>query len=121
MHSSFGIKRQWHYCRAIPKRYAQIDERGGFSAHERYFDGQAESRRNFWSTGAGVGRGSDFGETPCQLLNAIVQRRRRHGLCAKPSEMISDQELLERLRLIFAGSIATQEQPAVLGLVEQPE
>ena len=60
---------------------------------------------------------------PVARYQAAVAVQAKHGLCAKHSEMISDsdQELLNRLRLIFAEQVPIKEQSAVLGLVEQPE
>jgi len=120
--------RWWHYYRTIPARYQAVDKRRQvcFTLHTSDISLAKQKAASIsaqleqeWETALQNGQALESQESAVRAQAAIATQS-RHGFCAKPLERISDQELLDRLRVIFAGQVTPPERPALLGLVNEP-
>ena len=119
----------WHYYRNRPKRYADVEARpvitfalrttsiseAKLRAAEISYDLEQrweETRR----------RGISLSSQSENIRHtAAVETTRAHGFIPKPTNHLSDTDLLERLRIMISSPMPTDEKKAVLGLVEPPK
>jgi len=120
--------RWWHYFRAVPERYRDVEARreicfslrtqdfseAKLKAAQISFDLDTE-----WQRAAELGA-SLKSQSAVKRYAAAAQAQIHRGFKALPATSLSDDDLLERLRSLITGADASPEQKAVLGLVEKP-
>ena len=118
----------WHYQRRVPGRYQEIDDSGliTFALKTKNFSiaklRAAETTLELdekWSDALEAGK-IVCDDKSGRKFEFAQQSQRSRGFDPKPTEAITDDELLDRLRLLLEGGAKPHEQKAVLGMVEKP-
>jgi len=121
--------RWWHYYRAVPERFCDVDNRRLISFSLRTCDfTQAKllaaqvscDLEGDWqrSLDAGVSlASSDLADR----YGAAVAVQMERTLKPKTAGDLTDTDLIDRLRLLLNEQTSTSEKKAILGLVEQPK
>lgn len=121
--------RWWHYYRAVPREFSDHETKSLISFSLKTSD-LKEARRmaanisfeldQKWREAAerNLSLKADHKLERYQAANSV---QILHGLQPKVATELSDQDLLERLRLLLRQPLQTSEQKAVLGLVEKPQ
>lgn len=118
----------WHYYRNRPKRYQDVEARAVITfalrttsiseAKLRAAEVSYDLERQ-WEDARRRGT-SLSSRSVAQRYAASIETNRAHGFEPKPTQDMSDTELLERLRDMMSMPIATNEKKAILGLIERP-
>jgi len=121
--------RWWHYYRAVPREFGDVEKRDLISFSLKTGD-FTEAKRRAAQISAGMeqdwrdakARGVSLcSQDAAERYRAAAVVQLQSGFASKTSREFSDADLLDRLRCLIDGSHSQPEQKAVLGLVEQPE
>jgi hypothetical protein len=119
----------WHYYRAVPKRYRDVDARGLISFALRTVD-FAQARLQAaqisydldleWEQA--VARGVSLSAQNHTIrFGAASAFQQKNGLKPQCATEFSDEEMLRRLRMLLSSPHSTTDQSAILGLINKPE
>ena len=118
----------WHYYRAVPERFRDVEDRVQicFSLRTRDFS-EAKLKaaqisydlEDQWLQSVALGV-SLKGQRAADRFAAVARTQVQRGLKPQMSKDLSDEDLLGRLRLLINGHDGTPDQKAVLGLVDGP-
>lgn len=120
--------RWWHYFRAVPARFREVEARREvcFSLRTQDFsEAKMKAARisadldHEWKRALELGV-SLKSQSAAKRYAAAVQSQTSFGLKPTTAAELSDDELMARLRLLISGSACAPEQKAVLGLVDKP-
>ena len=119
----------WYYQRCVPDRYKSVDSSGliTFALKTRNLS-EAKLRaaeislelEEKWDSALEQGEPLQD-HKPEKRFQAAKKMQKKRGFDPKPTEQITDDELLERLRSLLETQAKPQEQKAVLGMVKKPE
>ena len=118
----------WHYYRATPIRYFDVEIKRLICFSLRTCDfSEAKVKaaqislnlEKHWVEAKALGISLKSQDLATRYL-AATKVQEQCGLDPKPSLDFSDEELLERLRILLTGKHSNHEQKAILGLVEEP-
>jgi hypothetical protein len=120
--------RWWHYYRAVPERYRDLEHRREicFSLRTQDFaDAKVKAAQISLDLEVEWQRASELGvslksQSAAKRYAAAVAVQTSRGFSPAASAELSDEELLNRLRLLINGAVPGGEQKAVLGLVDSP-
>lgn len=119
---------RWYYQRRRPDRYRDIEPRAlisfslstaDFSEAKKLAADISLKLEREWRDALACGV-SLASQDAAERRDAAAATTERLGLAYKPVETLSDDDLMLRLRLLLDGKAAPIEQPAVLGLIEEP-
>lgn len=119
----------WHYYRAVPTNYHDVDTRRliSFSLKTCDFAEAKLKAAQFsmqldadWRTAKERGV-SLVAQDAVEKYKAATEVQRSFGFFPKPAGEILDTELVERLRVLLKDDRPAPEQKAVLGLIELPK
>ena len=121
--------RWWHYFRAVPVRYRDVEPRREicFSLRTQDFAvAKMQAARISLDLDAEWQRAVELGtslknQSAAVRYAAAAQAQVHHGFKPAVAPDLSDDDLLERLRYLLANASPTSEQKSVLGLFEQPD
>ena len=119
----------WHYQRRRPVRYRNVERREliRVSLHTRDF---SEAKLLAAQVSHDLDRdwraAKDRGVSLCaqdaaDRYRAAAALQNLHGLEPKAASELSDEDLLDRLRLLIVGQHTAPEQKAILGMTPEPE
>ncbi|KAB7613642.1 tyrosine-type recombinase/integrase [Amylibacter sp. SFDW26] len=121
--------RWWHYYRAVPKEFHDVDHRRLISFSLKTADfSEAKLKAaqcsfeldQEWQGAKARGVSLESNDLR-KKYSAAVEVQMSVGLTPKPTEQMPDGELLERLCLLLEQQHTKPEQKAVLGMVEPPK
>ncbi len=121
--------RWFHYYRAVPKRFADVERRQLISFSLKTCD-FAEAKLKAAQVSLDLDRQWEAAVVQGHSLtsNNLNERYRaaadvqiENGFAPKPAAEFGDDELLERMRVLLTNERASIEQKALLGLTAQPE
>ncbi len=121
--------RWWHYYRAVPVEFRDVEARELVSFSLKTTDHAAAKLKaaqisldldQEWAAAKARGQSLQAGEA-ADRYRAGVEVQGRHGMTPKSSAELTDQEIIDRLRLLISGDVQSIEQKALLGLVEKPK
>jgi len=119
----------WHHQRRRPVRYRDVEPRAliRFSLHTRNFaDAKllaAQVSRELdkdWREAKVRGVSLSAQDAVCRYRPAATLQK-IHGFEPKSAFQLSDEDLLDRLRLLIEGKQTVPEQKAILGMTPEPE
>lgn len=121
--------RWWHYYRAVPREFQDVERRklisfslktGDFvEARRRAAEISAEMEQDWRDAKA---RGVSLcAQDSVERYRAAVAAQRTSGFEPKCALDLSDDALIERLRVLLGSDQTPPEQKAILGLVDEPE
>lgn len=119
----------WHYQRRRPVRYRDVEPRAliRFSLHTSNFaDAKllaAQVSRELdkdWREAKGRGVSLSAQDAACRYRAAATVQK-IHGFEPKSAFQLTDEDLLDRLRLLIEGKQTVPEQKAILGMTPEPE
>ncbi len=121
--------RWWHYYRAVPREFADVDRRtlisftlktGDFVQAKRKAAEISAQLEQEWALAKARGV-SLTAQDAAQRYGGAVSVQQSLGFVSRQALDLTDAELLERLRTLITGSAPPPEQKAVLGLIPEPE
>ncbi len=121
--------RWFHYYRAVPKRFADVERRQLISFSLKTCD-FAEAKLKAaqvsldldrqWEAAVVQGH-SLASDNLNERYRAAADVQIENGFAPKPAAEFGDDELLERMRVLLTNERASIEQKALLGLTAQPQ
>lgn len=121
--------RWWHYFRAVPLRYRNVEARREICFSLRTQDFAAAKVKaaqisadldDEWQRALELGVSLE-NQSAAKRYAAAVQTQTSLGLKPSMATDLSDDDLLHRLRMLVAQSSPIPEQKAILGLVDKPQ
>ncbi|MDA7426754.1 DUF6538 domain-containing protein [Thalassococcus lentus] len=121
--------RWWHYFRAVPERYRDVEARREicFSLRTQDFsEAKAKAAQISLDLDAEWQRSVELGaslisQSAVKRYATAVHAQVQRGFQPAPAKSFSNDELMERLRSLITDAGAAPEQKAVLGLIEKPD
>lgn len=120
--------RWWHYYRAVPREFGDVEKRNlisfslktGDFTEAKYRAARISSElEKDWRDAKARGV-SLCAQDAAERYRAATEVQLQSGFASKTARELSDADLLDRLRCLIEGSHSQLEQKAVLGLIEQP-
>jgi hypothetical protein len=121
--------RWWHYYRAVPREFADVDRRrlisftlktGDFVQAKRQAAEISARLEEEWS--AAKARGISLAaQDAAERYRASTSVQRHFGFEPRLATDLTDDELLQRLRRLIEGECPPPQQKAVLGLISEPK
>lgn len=121
--------RWWHYYRAFPKEFADVDRRqlisftlktGDFVQAKRKAAEISAKLEEDWIAARDRGVSLEA-QDAAERYGAASSVQQSLGLRTCAADLLTNDDLLERLRLLLSEDRSQPEQKAVLGLIEEPE
>ncbi|WP_367180201.1 DUF6538 domain-containing protein [uncultured Tateyamaria sp.] len=121
--------RWWHYYRAVPNRFRDVDARTQICFALKttdFFEAKlraAQISRDLeqeWSRAVELGVSLESKDA-ARSYAAAADAQRRLGLKPQCSQELSNEDLLQRLQLLLETAAPVAEQKSVLGLAEKPK
>jgi hypothetical protein len=119
----------WHYYRAVPRRYKKVDQRKliAFSPKTTDFSNAKLKAAEYtlkledeWKDKADRLATMEQGDE-AEKFSKAAEFQIQNRFVPKPTQAISDEELLVCLRTLFAGDFQPVEQKSLLGIYEEPK
>lgn len=121
--------RWWHYYRSVPREFADVERKplisfslktGDFTEAKRMAADISARLEQDWRDAKARGV-SLCAQDAAERYRATAAVQRQFGFAPKPAADLTDEELLERLRLLISGHHSAPERGAVLGLTAEPQ
>lgn len=121
--------RWWHYYRSVPREFADVERKplisfslktGDFTEAKRMAADISARLEQDWRDAKARGV-SLCAQDAAERYRAAAAVQRQFGFAPKPAADLTDEELLERLRLLISGQHSAPERGAVLGLTAEPQ
>jgi len=121
--------RWWHYYRSVPREFADVERKplisfslktGDFTEAKRMAADISARMEQDWRQAKARGV-SLCAQDAAERYRAAAAVQRQYGFVPKHAAVLTDEELLDRLRLLIVGNHSTPEQGAVLGLTPEPQ